>query len=117
MHATPISSFTDGSAAKILIDGREAEILIEGVRVTRVRMTRVRVDACIIGCGVVSEMQAEVVRRDGDGEAEGMLEGRDERGLEEGDSKGTAKNSQEVETGRLFGAISVVQALWFVNFL
>ena len=62
MHATPISSFTDGSAAKILIDGREAEILIEGVRVTRVRMTRVRVDACIIGCGVVSEMLAEVVR-------------------------------------------------------
>ena len=63
------------------------------------------------------EMQAEVVSRDGDGEAEGMLEGRDGRGLEEGDSKGTAKNSQEVETGRLFGAISVVQALWSVKFL
>ena len=57
MHARPISSFTNGSAAKILIDGREAEILIKGVRVTRVKA-----DACIIDCGMV-EMLAEVVRK------------------------------------------------------
>ena len=58
MHTRQISSFTDGSAAKILIDGSEAEILIECVRVTRVKA-----DACVVGCGMVEMMMVEVVRK------------------------------------------------------